>query len=303
MASRILVIGGAGFVGAVLSAALTKQGHQVAVYDNYSIQRSANARPSGELNVYRGDILDFSTLSSCLQQFAPTAIIHLAAHHYIPFCNAHPNETIETNVQALDVIASAVAATAPDSELLFTSSAAVYAPIQMGSLSEQSPTGPRDIYGATKLLGEYLCKDRFKKLKIIRLFNVIGPNDPHPHLLPRIHDQATTRSEIVLGNPNSSRDYIDVRDVAQAYQAILEDGRVGETYNVGTDSATTVRELCDMYQAIAGTTLPVSYDTSAYREIDSPLLRADTSKLRAHTGWRAQYTPQDTIRSIMTAGS
>src|SRR4051812_46830482 len=146
---RIAVIGGAGFVGRHLSLALLKRSHEVLVYDNLS----ARADDPAWIEPFQfalADILDRARLQAELLKFRPELIYHLAALHYIPYCDLHPEETLQVNVAGTLNLMLAAESLPQLRGLVFASSVAVYPPTD-GYHTESGPAQPSDIYGLSKL--------------------------------------------------------------------------------------------------------------------------------------------------------
>ena len=184
---RILVTGGNGYVGRALCRHLIED-HDVCVVDNL---RYGNKRFSAEelarMRWEEVDIRHLSQLQSVIEHFQPQAIVHLAAIHFIPECDANPELAVSTNVLGTSNIA---AACPKDCRLVFASTAAVYRPDLAAHDEQHSVIEPVDLYGWTKLQGEhyvrYFAKLRQYSACIVRLFNVVGPGETNPHVLPEI---------------------------------------------------------------------------------------------------------------------
>ena len=155
---RIAVVGGAGFVGRHLSSALFERGQEVLVYDDLSARARGNdvawLRP---LQLVQADLLDRPGLQKALASFRPDLIYHLASLHYIPYCDEHPKETLQINVEGtLNLML--VAQQLPRLRgMVFASSVAVYPPTDHYH-TESGPTRPCDIYGLSKSLGEQIVE-------------------------------------------------------------------------------------------------------------------------------------------------
>ena len=227
MQKRILVTGGNGFVGREVVRLLYDE-HAVCVADNL---RSGPLRfNAGELSKFRFepvDIVDAPLVSRIVADFAPDTIIHLAAIHYIPECEQDPLLAAEINIEGtLNLLLAAPCG----ARFVFASSGAVYHPDTKPHIEAKAILGPSDIYGYTKLHGEhyvsYLASQRNFSAVVVRLFNVVGPGETNPHLLPEIVAQLKAGRKILrLGNLWPKRDYIHVRDAARGFVAVaLERG-------------------------------------------------------------------------------
>lgn len=291
--NRALVTGGAGFVGSSLVRTLVDHGWQVTVYDQLNPgQATFLPADSPLLQLIIGDILDEACLTELLISIKPAVVFHLAAIHYIPYCNAHPLETLRVNVEGTESVLRACAAAGVQG-LVYTSTAAVYPP-QAGPLSETTVPAPMDIYGYSKLFSEQLVAwhqaQTHSTAVIARLFNVYGPRETSRHLIPELIDQIVGGVDTVaLGNLEPKRDYVHVEDVAQAlFRLAIHAQSWPDTclrVNVGTGIERSAREVLDELQQAAGRTLSVRQDPTRMRPSDRPHLQADVNNLRALLGW------------------
>lgn len=171
----------------------------------------------------------------------------------------------------------------PTSRLLFASTADVYAPSESPH-SENDPVGPQGVYGWSKLMGERLLSDQAHQLGnceilIARLFNVYGPGDPHPHLLPEILRQSRHGNVMELGDLNTARDFAYVDDVAEALVTLLRTARSG-VVNIGTGTPVKGRELVDLVAAISGRQLKARVDPARLRHRSRPVSTANADRVR-----------------------
>ena len=289
---RVLVTGGAGFIGSHLVDSLLDSGHDVLVVDNFSLGRREHlerAGASGRLTVVAADIRSKEDLRP-VADFAPDTVFHMAALHFIPYCNAHPDEALEVNVLGLDTVIRSVRG-APVSTFVFPSSGAIYG---FGDIPwpESAPPRPDEIYGISKWMGEQMMA-RFHddrpdaRTVIARLFNTYGPRETNPHVLPDIVKRLHQRKLIELGNLWPKRDLIYVTDTASGLVATAA-GHAGlEVFNVGTGNGTAIKDVLRSIEAIRGEPLLVEQVPDRMRDGDGHLI-ADPGKLMA-TGWKPEY--------------
>jgi len=300
-AQDILVTGGAGFIGSHLVEDLTDSGANVMVVDNcFSGCRSL--APEG-VQFHEVDIRD-TQLADLVVAFDPDAIVHLAALHYVPYCNANPEEVFEVNaVGTRNLLAAARELSGLDS-MVFASSAAVYPPRE-GANSEASATGPTDIYGKTKLIGEDLTRLFHRETNTAtvtaRLFNVYGPNETNEHLIPAILQQVRRGDrQIELGNLTPRRDFIHVSDVTSALTTLLTEHDDGHaTYNVGTGTEYSVREVVEKTSEALGEDITVVQDDERVRESDRPHLKADISRMQDDYDWEPEVDLVAGLRELL----
>lgn len=289
--SRIFVTGGAGFVGGPLCRTLKAGGHELLVYDNLFNGRRENI---AGLDLVQGDLRDRPLLEETLAAFSPDAVVHLAAIHFIPYCNAHPAEAVDVNTRGTASLLEALRG-APPERVIAVSTAAVYAPAD-GPHREEDPPGPIDIYGYSKLFAEGLLRlyqrEAGRAAVTVRLFNAYGCRDTNPHVLPDILDQVRAgKTEIELGNLAPKRDYIHTDDVAAGLASILsfDAGRLYHCFNLGTGSEVSVTELVEAVARSVGMEIRVRSAAARRRKVERPHLLADISAITRATGWRPRY--------------
>lgn len=304
MPKRILVTGGCGFVGAPLVRLLADRGDQVWVYDDLS--RGTAERLSGYLDngvrLVVADVRDLARLGEVLGKQRPDLVVHLAAMHFIPDCDASPDTCLSTNVVGTQTVMDAIAASDPMPPLLYASSAAVYGPDSQPHRERGSRLAPTDVYGCSKLAGEQLV-DAFAHrtgtaCSMARLFNVYGPDETNPHLIPTVIRQAQVDQGLRLGNLTTRRDYVFTEDVARALTLLGDATMDGQsaTCNVGTGEAHTGTEVVAVVGKLVGKNLTVLSDPERTRPSDRPVLRADINWAREHLGWAPAVPFEEGLR-------
>jgi UDP-glucose 4-epimerase len=186
------------------------------------------------------------------------------------------------------------------------SSGAVYAPAAEAH-AENHPLGPTDIYGFTKewteRLAAYFHGVTGISVGIARIFNVVGPGETNPHLLPAIIEQVLAGEELRLGNLSTRRDYVFSGDVAEGLAALGERSLSGSgtiTCNLGSESALAGHELVELVARLAGRELTVTPDPSRFRESDRPILLSDCRLARDLIGWTAQTDIEDAVSAALS---
>ncbi|MDZ7374290.1 MAG: GDP-mannose 4,6-dehydratase [candidate division KSB1 bacterium] len=302
--SRIAVFGGAGFVGNALVARLLEAGATVGVFDNFSTGRREFLDESHpRLTVVEGDMAVPAEVDRFMGDFRPGVVVILAAVHYIPLCNRDPVLAMRTNVLGTHYVLTASARTGVR-RIVFASSAAVYG-IGDAPHSEEEEPAPTDVYGMTKLIGEQLTRQAAQTYRysavIARLFNIYGPRETNPHVIPEIVSQALVGNRLKLGNLEPKRDYIHVSDVAEAL-ALLVDctlDTVCEVFNVGTGREYSVKELVEMAERILGRHLEIEQDPSRTRRSDRLHLCANINKIQRWVGWRPRVRLEEGLRRLL----
>ncbi|MGE5680402.1 MAG: NAD-dependent epimerase/dehydratase family protein, partial [Bacillota bacterium] len=236
------VTGGAGFIGRETVRHLLLNKCRVTVYDDFSFGRKENLEEFKEnklLEVITGKVEDSDNLSDKIMRLRPEVIIHLAAIHFIPFCNNNTLETIKINVDGTYSVLDA-AARFGVKRVMLASSGAIYAS-ELHCLSEKNDRpSPVDVYGCSKLLaeniGEYFSHTSSLEVTSMRFFNTYGPFETNKHLIPEIIEQIKKGNNIFLGNITSKRDYIFTEDIAKAIVMLSECKNLKkyEVVNIGT---------------------------------------------------------------------
>jgi len=302
---RVVITGGAGFIGSNLARRLVERGKDVLVFDNFFTGRKEFLLPlQNDVNIVTGDLRNKDEVVNVITSFKPQVVFHLAALHYIPYCNEHPLETLAVNTIGTETLLQACASVDIE-KFIYTSTAAVY-PIQDLAHKENDPAVPTDIYGNTKFFGEHLIRVYHERTgtacSIARLFNTYGYNETNPHVIPAILNQLKEfKNEIELGNIEPKRDYIYVEDVADALAA-LEQHAVGfDIYNVGTGEEYSVKELVDIISSIIHRALSINQTASRKRKIDRIHLLADISKIKQATQWEPKYNLSKGMEQLIHA--
>ncbi len=287
-----LITGGAGFLGSNLTHFLLEHEYRVIVYDNFfNGKREFLPETNPNLEIIEGDLRDTALLRQTIDHYKPTTIFHLAALHFIPYCNAHPIETIQVNVEGTESVLEA-AAESSVKKLIYASTAAVYGIYDDYNYEDHRPW-PMDIYGDTKYFGEHLIRLFHEKTGITsvvaRLFNLFGPNETNPHVIPEILNQLRESNTVFLGNLRPKRDYIYVLDVAKALFSMEQKFLDGiDTFNVGTGKEYAVDQLVDTVGDILGREISIEIDPKRVRKQERLHLVASIDKIKSKLGWEPE---------------
>lgn len=309
---RVLVIGGAGYIGSHVVADLLRAGHQVRIFDNMSTGRPENIFPDAEF--VHGDILDVSALTTALT--GVDAVIHLAAKKAVGESMADPAKYAINNISGTLNILNAMAEVGVR-YFVFSSSAAVYGMPDVSVIDETCPTNPINFYGFTKLeierfLGWY---DRLKGIRFIalRYFNAVGYDvdgrvrglEQNPqNLLPIIMEVAVgMRPKMCIfgrdyPTPDGTciRDYIHVSDLADAHTralAYLENGGESRILNLGTGQGHSVLAMVQETERLLGR--PIAHEFTERRPGDPAILTARADEARRVLGWVPTHSDLETI--------
>jgi UDP-glucose 4-epimerase len=297
----VLITGGAGFIGSHVAEAVAPSAREVLVLDDLSTGRPELLEPvAGRVDLVRRDVRDPRTAGD-VRAFAPDVVFHLAALHYIPECVRDPNRTLAINVDGTRNVVSGLR-DAPVESFVLASSASVYG-FADHALDETSPIEPIDVYGTSKHLAEDVVAGFHRERPDVactaaRLFNVFGPRETNPHVIPRVVEQARRSPVVRMGHLWPRRDFVFVRDVARALVLAASRRRGLVTCNVGTGVGTSVRELVGAIGRATGTRIRPVTDPDAVRPVDGHLV-ANASRARGELGWSPQIGLDEGLRELV----
>jgi len=313
--SKVLVTGGAGYIGAHVAAELLKSGYSIRIYDDFS--NGLHRRVDGKFrDIVDGDMLDRVKLLAALDGI--DAVIHLAAKKAVEESVKDPLKYYENNVGGTLNLLGAMAAKGVK-QLVYSSSAAVYSPNDKEAVLEDDPTAPLSPYGASKLLAEQLISSVGSAEQIsnisLRYFNVVGSNiaefgdNSKDNLVPKVFLALKNGkrpqiygSDYPTPDGTCIRDYIHVQDLALAHLAALkkvESGYISQVYNVGSGKGYSVKEMMDQISKSIGR--DINPEVSQARAGDSPKLIASIDKIKEQLGWSPKASLEEMIDSAWQA--
>jgi UDP-glucose 4-epimerase len=310
---KVLVIGGAGYIGSHVSRALLDCGYEVTVYDNLYSGCRENIFDDEEF--VEGDILDYGLLLSTMRNDVD-AVIHLAAYKAAGESMVEPEKYSVNNISGSINILNAMSK-AGVAFIVFSSSAAVYGEPRYNPIDEDHPQNPLNYYGYTKLQIEGLLYwyDKLKTIKYaaLRYFNAAGYDvkgrirglEKNPqNLIPVIMEVASGKrkrleifgSDYDTRDGTGVRDYIHVSDLADAHIKALKyitDNKSSLLVNLGSEKGMSVKEIVEAVKRVTGREIPCR--VTARREGDSAELYATSQKAYEYLGWKAVLSDIDTI--------
>ena len=322
---RVLVTGGAGYIGSHTLLELMAQGHEVCVLDNYSnatpeVLTRVRSLSNGKVTDFEGDVRDAAKLDEVMQAFAPDAVIHFAGLKAVGESAQKPLHYYDVNITGTLKLLQAMER-ADCRRLIFSSSATVYGEPQYLPCDEAHPTNPVSVYGHSKLMAEQILSDWTvaypdRTAVLLRYFNPVGahpsadlgedPRDIPNNLMPFIAQVAVGKRDTleVFGDdydtPDGTglRDYIHVVDLARAHVAAL-DYAVQKTgarpFNIGTGQNYSVREMVAAFEAASGRPIPTKQ--SPRRAGDVAAMQADARRANTELGWHATHNLADMAAS------
>lgn len=292
---RIVVTGGAGFIGKHLLDWLAAHGHSVWVVDDFSTGRPAHVpagMPVDRLDLTAVSAADFAAL---LREFGADGLVHLAAMHFIPDCMARPERTFAVNTGVTYMLVEALSHH-PVERLVLASTMDIYG-TEDRPHGESDVPAPANVYGLSKLLSEDIIAyghrlDVCRAAVALRLANVYGPNETNPHLIPDVFDRLARSegAELVMGYLGASRDFVYVKEVAELFGRAVTGAPDGcHRLNVGTGIPVPVRQVVQTVQRLLGDKRPMRENQAIFRNFDRASLTPRVEAVHQVLGWRACY--------------
>lgn len=293
--------GATGFAGSHLLERLLLSHDQVAAWSN-SPARSFDAGP--RVSWQQVDVLDREAVREAVRRLQPTVVFHCAGLPHVAESWGNAARALEVNSLGTHHLLDAVREYAADARVVVAGSALVYAQSER-ALAEDSPLGPTDPYGLSKLAQEMLTLRAETPVIVTRPFNHIGarqqPSFATASFARQIADiEAGRRDPVMLvGNLDSRRDLMDVRDTVRAYEALADAGTPGRVYNVCSGTAHRVGDVLERLIAMARVPVSVRQDPARMRPSDNPLVLGDPSRIAADTGWKTEITLDQTLEDLL----
>lgn len=304
---RALIIGAAGFVGNYLidhiqknciwSIAVTKMPYEVIEKEN--------------VDVFDLDILNKIQIQQLLEEIRPDYIFHLAAQSSVAVSWKNPALTIDVNIKGSINVLDAVRNLDYKPRILLIGSGEEYGHVQQKEVPilEDNVLRPGNIYAATKacqnMLGRIYAQAYGMDIIMVRAFNHIGPNQTPTFVVADFCKQVAEielgekEPIIYVGNLSAKRDFSDVRDVVRAYTLLMDFGKAGETYNVGSGQAIAIQDILNIILSFSKVPIRAEVDKNRMRPIDVPVIEADIQKLTNCTGWKREIELSQTIKETL----
>ncbi|MEO0829672.1 MAG: GDP-mannose 4,6-dehydratase [Pseudomonadota bacterium] len=287
---RVLITGRNGFTGRYLANALAAKGWEV-----WGLGQ-ADGTPD-DPTFLSADLTDPAALLGVIKEVRPSAVVHLAALAFVGHGNVE--EFYKVNLIGTRNLLEALSAADLDLQrVVLASSANIYGNAGGGALSEETVPAPENDYAVSKLAMEYAAKLFSGQLpiSIARPFNYTGRGQNEKFLLPKIAAHFRARAtKIELGNLEVARDFSDVRDVAEAYVALLDEVPSGSVVNICSGHATRLQDIIETCADISGHTVEVTTNPAFQRANEISVLCGDPSRLASLSGYRPRYTLRETL--------
>ena len=286
---RVLVTGGAGFIGSEVVHQLCREGHQVIVLDNESSGRKEYIS-STSARFVAGDICDDRLSLRLLRRV--DSVINLAAYPFIPDCYDSPEEFFRVNAMGSVQLMWNCVVTKEIARFVQISSSEVYGTSLCGeqAMDETHPTLPHSTYAASKLAADRAAHTMHKEhglpAVILRPFNSYGPRVTQPYIVPEVISQLSVSDQVSLGNTTASRDFTFVSDTANAIlRALTVEEAIGHTINIGSGKDISIGELVQLIAKIMGKKCTIRHDSSRLRPNDVVKLKCCYDKAKRILAW------------------
>ncbi len=309
---KVLVCGGAGYIGSSMTAMLAAEGFEPVIFDNLSTGHRA---ATGKTEFVQGALGDYELLFKTLKEYSVEAVMHFAASIEVGESVQTPLKYYRNNLSTAETLLSAMETLGVD-KFVFSSTAAVYGMPEKVPVAEDAPKKPINPYGETKWAAERMCHYQSQTGKLryasLRYFNACGAGNngslgedhrPESHLIPlTIQTAMGKRSELAIfgtdyPTPDGTcvRDYIHVEDLCRAHLLALNklDSASELIYNLGNNRGYSVREVIETVKKVSGKDFEVT--VGPRRPGDAPVLTADATRARAELGWKPELPELEKI--------
>lgn len=304
--STVLVTGAAGFVGSHLLELLEQDGADIVAWLRPGTEAPVKGRGVRWITV---EMQDRREVNAALGDTLPSAIYHLAGVPHVGDSWSHTYETFAGNVLSTHYLFDALRCHQLNPRVLITSSATVYTPSSK-AIAESDPVNPNSPYGTSKLAQEMVARRSWEDQGIpgliARSFNHVGPRQSPSFVAPSMAKQIAEieagRKEpvLVMGNLDTQRDIMDVRDTVRAYRALMQAAKPGVPYNVCSGTPVAIRTLVDLFVAKAKVPIEIVQDPARLRPNDTPIVLGDRSRIEADTGWSPEIPLEKTVDDLLT---
>jgi|RhiMethySRZTD1v2_1073278.scaffolds.fasta_scaffold52806_4 nucleoside-diphosphate-sugar epimerase len=309
--ARVVVLGGAGFVGSQLVRDLRDEGATVTVFDDLSAGDAEHVGDLEDVRLVVGSILDEAELTRVCRAARPDYLVNLVADTFVPDAYDDPRRFLRINAEGtLNVLLAA--GRLELKRMLHVSSTEVYGEVREGAADESHRLDPVNTYAVTKLAADRLCftfhAEHGVPVLIARVFNSYGPRATHPYVIPEIISQLVRGPVVELGNVEARRDFTYVEDTSRGLMAALTSTLPnGEAVNVGSGTSVSVRELVELVGSICDhPAVEIRRDPARQRRFDVHEFVCDATRLHAATGWKPRVSLREglerTVQAFRAAG-
>jgi GDP-4-dehydro-6-deoxy-D-mannose reductase len=309
---RTLVTGVTGFAGGYLAEALLARRET----DLYGLSRRGEWPAEwqhlvGRVALTACDLTESTAVEKVLRQVRPQRIYHLAGYPHVGQSFREPDAAWAGNLNATRALYEAVDRWGGKPRILFIGSGLVYGPSDMSdeAQDEYCLLRPYSPYAASKAAADlvsyqFTCNPGLDIVRV-RPYNHVGPRQSPQFAIPHFAKQLAAIERglsppvLQTGNLSPRRDLTDVRDMVNAYLLLMDKGRTGEAYNIGSGQTVSIQYVVDRLRALSGLTVEVRQRAELVRAKDQDVVRADATKVRQETGWSPRYSLDQTLKDTL----
>ena len=301
---KVLVTGVDGFVAGYLSDYLFKSG-----YDVYGTTISETYK-NDKIKIFKMNLLDAENVSDVIKNISPNMIFHLAGQSAVGLSWQKPVLTIDVNVNGTLNLLEAVRINNINSRILIIGSSDQYGTIKPEDcpIKETQLQNPQSPYGISKKTQEEIGKLYVKAYKMniifVRAFNHIGARQGKNFVVPDFASKIVKIEKgenpvLKVGNLDTLRDFTDVRDIVRGYLMLLESGKIGESYNIGSGNVIKVKDILKKLINLSSKKIKIEIDKEKFRPVDVPIVQCDNSKIKKDTGWSPEISIDETLKEVL----
>lgn len=305
---RVLITGICGFVGGYLYRHLIQAGHIVC---GTRLENEKVPDHLRDTDIFVMDLTDKEAVEAVLRESKPDAICHLAAQSSVALSWKDPAMTYNVNVIGTINLLECLRTLEMNPRILLVGSSEEYGKVTPDEIpiSEDHSQRPGNPYAASKagqeMLGRLYADAYGMEIIMVRAFNHTGPGQTPTFVIPdfahriAMMEKGLMPKELLVGNLEAVRDFSDVRDIVRGYGMLIEQGRAGEIYNIGSGHGYAIKDLLEKLLAMTDETITVTQDPNRMRPSDVPALIGDVSKIKEHIGWEPEIPIEKTLRDVL----
>ena len=301
---KVLVTGVDGFVAGYLSDYLFKSG-----YDVYGTTISETYK-NDKIKIFKMNLLDAENVSDVIKNISPNMIFHLAGQSAVGVSWQNPVLTMDVNVNGTLNLLEAVRINNINSRILIIGSSDQYGIIKPENcpIKETQLQNPQSPYGISKKTQEEIGKLYVKAYKMniifVRAFNHIGARQGKNFVVPDFASKIVKIEKsavpvLKVGNLDTLRDFTDVRDIVRGYLMLLESGKIGESYNIGSGNVIKIKDILKKLINLSSKEIKIEIDKEKFRPVDIPIVQCDNSKIKRDTGWSPEISIDETLKEVL----
>lgn len=305
---KVMIIGAAGFVGGYLIDHLKDEMN----WEVYATKLEIEKIERKDIEIYNLDILEKKEIIELFERIKPDYIFNMAAQSSVSLSWKNPLLTVDININGVINILEAVREIKQyNPKIILIGSSEEYGNVKEDEIpvKEENNLRPGNIYAVTKvcqnMIGKIYSNAYGMDIVNVRAFNHIGPKQAPIFVVSDFCKQVSEIEKglrepiIYTGNLEAKRDFTDVRDIVRAYSALALNGKRGETYNIGSGRAVSIKKILDIILKNSTKNIEIRRDEKRYRPIDIPIIEADIEKLRKVIDWKPKILLEESVKEIL----